>query len=73
MNDHIFISFDEARRIALREADVSAAEFQAQCLCAENGRGLYELDYSTEYMEYCCYVSAEDGAVLGFDLRPRVA
>lgn len=73
MNQHFYISSDEARRIALQEAGAADADFHVQELRFESGHGLYELDYSTDYMEYCCYVNAETGNVVGFDYQPRVA
>ncbi|MDD3230830.1 MAG: PepSY domain-containing protein [Oscillospiraceae bacterium] len=73
MNHHFYISSDEACKIALQEAGEVSATFHVQELHFEKGHGLYELDYTTDYMEYCCYVNAETGDVVGFDYQPRVA
>ena len=35
----------------------------------ENGQ-LYELEFTTEEMHYCCYIDAASGEVLGLDFFP---
>ncbi|MBE7004111.1 MAG: hypothetical protein E7425_07480 [Ruminococcaceae bacterium] len=32
--------------------------------------GLYEITFSTDWMQYDCFVDESDGEVLGFDSRP---
>ena len=67
------IGSDEAVCAALREAGLDRAAFSALSLCADGQRSLYELDFFSEEMEYCCFVDAETGEVAGFDSRPRAA
>jgi hypothetical protein len=73
MNRSDLICLAEARRIALREAGLERAAFSAQAVCEEPRQRLYQLDYTSDYMEYCCFVNAGTGEVVGFDSRPRVA
>jgi uncharacterized membrane protein YkoI len=67
------IGKEKARGIALHEAGVTSADFSNDRLEYNAGHALYELDYATDYMEYCCFVNAETGEVMGFDFRPRAA
>ena len=67
------ISSVEAQSVALRAAGIASADFHEKNYYLKSGYGLYELDYSTDYMEYCCYINAETGEVVGFDCEPRVA
>ena len=39
-------------------------------LSIENTNGLYELNFSTDLMEYCIFVDGDSLEVLGFDARP---
>jgi uncharacterized membrane protein YkoI len=71
MNRSDYIGPDEARRIALREAGIGGAAFELQILHEEAPQSLYQLEYFSEDMSYCCFVNAVTGEVIGFDCRPR--
>lgn len=64
----LFISPMQARKLALEAANVQSARFDSQKLL-ENGQ-LYELEFTTEEMHYCCYIDAASGEVLGLDFFP---
>lgn len=64
----LYISPMQARKLALEAANVQSARFDSQKLL-ENGQ-LYELEFTTEEMHYCCYIDAANGEALGLDYFP---
>lgn len=70
MNRSDYIGQAEARRIALKEAGIGGAAFSLQTLHEKAPQSLYQLEYSTEDMSYCCFINARTGEVVGFDYRP---
>lgn len=67
----ILISEKDARQTALNEAHIEKADFVKISLEKSMGMDLYQIDYCTDFMEYCCCVDAETGKAVGFDCRPR--
>ncbi|NLC72596.1 MAG: hypothetical protein GX684_02330 [Ruminococcaceae bacterium] len=72
-NNNLYISPMQARTIALDEANVKNAEFNYQKISTTGDEKIYRLDFNTDYMDYCCYVDAKNGEVLGFDCCPSAA
>ena len=64
----LYISPMQARALALEAANVRSARFDSQKLL--EGGSLYELEFTTEEMHYCCYIDAASGEVLGLDFFP---
>lgn len=72
-NAALHISPVRAREIAMREADAANAVFAAQRLEEDGERYIYELDFTANFMDYICYIDAENGEVLGFSAMPSAA
>lgn len=64
----LYISPMQARALALEAANVRSARFDSQKLL--EGGSLYELEFTTEEMHYCCYIDAASGEALGLDYFP---
>ena len=64
----LYISPMQARALALEAANVRSARFDSQKLL--EGGSLYELEFTTEEMHYCCYIDAASGAALGLGYLP---
>ena len=58
----------KAMNAAVRYAGIENCEIFE--LSIENTSGLYELNFSTDLMEYCIFVDGNSLEVLGFDARP---
>lgn len=50
--------------------ELGLAEQEIYGLSIVRTEGLYELRFCTDFTAYDCYVSAEDGEVVGIDSRP---
>ncbi len=64
----LYISPMQARTLALEAANVKSARFDSQKLL--DGGSLYELEFTTDEMHYCCYIDATSGEALGLDFFP---
>ena len=64
----LYISPMQARALALEAAKVESARFDSQKLL--EGGSLYELEFTSEEMHYCCYIDAANGEALGLDYFP---
>ena len=64
----LYISPMQARALALEAANVRSARFDSQKLL--EGGSLYELEFTTEEMHYCCYIDAASGEALRLDYFP---
>ena len=60
----LYISPMQARALALEAANVRSARFDSQKLL--EGGSLYELEFTTEEMHYCCYIDAASGEALDY-------
>ena len=58
----------QARALALEAANVQTARFDSQRLL--EGGSLYELEFTSDEMHYCCYIDAANGEALGLDYFP---
>ena len=64
----LYISPMQARALALEAANVRSARFDSQKLL--EGGSLYELEFTSDEMHYCCYIDAANGEALGLDYFP---
>ncbi len=64
----LYISPMQARALALEAANVQTARFDSQRLL--EGGSLYELEFTSDEMHYCCYIDAANGEALGLDYFP---
>ncbi len=62
------ISANTAILAAVTYAKVS--EDEASDVSVRHSDGFYEVMFSTDWMEYDCFVSEDNAEVLGFDSRP---
>ena len=67
----LYISPMQARALALEAANVQTARFDSQRLL--EGGSLYELEFTSDEMHYCCYIDAANGELLGCQLFPTTA
>ena len=68
MNKMIYITKEQALRIALRNAKIESSEYH--CLSNNYDRGFFRIVVWTPYLKYEIYVDAEAGEVAGIDTAP---
>ena len=71
MNNNIVtlnLTADEALDEAVRSAGVNAAELTGEEVTLDNG--YYEVRFTSDWMEYDCYVDAATGEVPGLTAAP---
>ena len=68
MNKMIYITKEQALRIALRNAKIESSEYH--CLSNNYDRGFFRIVVWTPYLKYEIYVDAETGEVAGINTAP---
>ena len=68
MNKMIYITKEQALRIALRNAEIESSEYH--CLSNNYDRGFFRIVVWTPYLKYEIYVDAETGEVAGINTAP---